>query len=129
MNCPYCQSFHLRKAGFGARQGQKVQRHWCIECNRRFSHYADTPVFGIRKPVEQVERVLAMRSEGMGIRAISRVEQISPQTVINWEERLARKVEEWSPPVPEGAEITAEGDEIYTRVSRNHPAHKVKVGP
>ncbi|MEO0377782.1 MAG: IS1 family transposase [Cyanobacteria bacterium P01_A01_bin.17] len=124
MNCPHCNGRHLRKAGFGVRQSQKVQRYWCVDCNRRFSDHANTPMFSVRKPIEQVERVLAMRSEGMGIRAVSRVEHISPQTVINWEKRLAAKVDAWSPPVPEEADITAEGDEVYTRVNKNHPAHK-----
>lgn len=128
MNCPYCNRQKLRKAGFGRCQGQRVQRYWCVPCQRRFSERADTPMFGLRKPVEQVERVLALRSEGLGIRAISRVEHLSPATVILWENRLANKAEDWSPPAPEESDITVEGDEVYTRVEKNYPSHKVKAG-
>jgi DNA-directed RNA polymerase subunit RPC12/RpoP len=68
MECPYCKGARLNKAGKGRRQGQSVQRYWCIDCNRRFSDRAGTPMHRIHKSVEQVERVLKMRSEGLGVR-------------------------------------------------------------
>ena len=43
----------------------------------------------------------------------------SHATILRWEERLARQREHWSPPAPEGSEITLEGDELYTRVGEN----------
>jgi transposase-like protein len=128
MECPYCKGARLNKAGKGRRQGQSVQRYWCIDCNRRFSDRAGTPMHRIHKSVEQVERVLKMRSEGLGVRASGRVETISPATVILWEKRLASKVKDWSPPAPAGCDITIEGDEVYTKVEKNHPSHKVLAG-
>jgi hypothetical protein len=83
----------------------------------------------LRKSVEQVERTLKMRSEGLGLRASGRVETLSPTTVGLWERRLAAKLQDWSPPAPAGSDITIEGDEVYTRVEKNHPSHKVQVGP
>ena len=68
-----------------------------------------------------VEYALKSRSEGMGIRATGRVYGKSHATIIRWEERLARQGEAWSPPAPEGSEITLEGDERYTRVGENFP--------
>jgi hypothetical protein len=82
----------------------------------------------IHKSVEQVERVLKMRFEGLGVRAAGRVETLSPATVILWEKRLTSKAKEWSPPAPTGCDITIEGDEVYTKVEKNYPSHKVLAG-
>jgi hypothetical protein len=35
--------------------------------------------------------------------------------------RLAAPVNQWSPPAPKGADVTIEGDEVYTRVGENLP--------
>ena len=78
--------------------------------------------------MEQVERVLKMRSEGMGVRAAARVEGIAHATVSLWEQRLAQTESEWSPPAPEGSDLTVEGDELYTRVGDNRPASKASAG-
>jgi hypothetical protein len=40
---------------------------------------------------------------------------------MRWENRLAQKEKEWSPPVSEDKEVTVEGDEVYTRVGENLP--------
>lgn len=128
MECPYCNGEHLNKAGKGRRQDQAVQHYWCIDCNRRFSDRAGTSMHRLHKSVEQVERVLKMRSEGLGVRASGRVETISPASVILWEKRLASKVQDWSPPAPMNSEITIEGDEVYTKVKKNQPSHKVLAG-
>jgi hypothetical protein len=82
----------------------------------------------LHKSVEQVERVLKMRSEGLGVRAAGRVETLSPATVILWEKRLASKAKDWTPPAPVGCDITIEGDEVYTKVEKNHPSHKARAG-
>jgi hypothetical protein len=82
----------------------------------------------LHKSVEQVERVLKMRSEGLGVRASGRVETISPATVMLWEKRLASKVQDWSPPAPTGCDITREGDQVYTKGEKNHPSHQVLAG-
>jgi hypothetical protein len=82
----------------------------------------------LHKSVEQVERVLKMRSEGLGVRAAGRVETLSPATVILWEKCLASKAQDWSPPAAVGSDITIEGDEVYTKVEKNHPSHKVRAG-
>jgi transposase-like protein len=128
MECPYCNGACLSKAGKGRREGQTVQRYWCLDCKRRFSDRAGTAMHGIHKPVEQVERVLKMRSESLGVRAAGRVEAISPATVILWEKRLASKAKDWSPPAPPESGITREGDEVYTKIEKNHPSHKVLAG-
>ena len=75
----------------------------------------------LRTPSSVVEYALKSRSEGMGMRATGRVYGKSHATIIRWQERLARQGEAWSPPTPEGSEVTLEGDELYTRVGENLP--------
>jgi hypothetical protein len=69
----------------------------------------------LRTPSYVVEFALKNRSEGMGARATGRVYNKSHGTILRWEERLANETDAWSPPAPEGREITLEGDEVYAR--------------
>jgi hypothetical protein len=68
-----------------------------------------------------VEYALNSRTEGMGVRATGRVYNTSHATILRWEEQLARQREHWSPPAPEGSEITLEGDELYPHVGKTLP--------
>ena len=56
-----------------------------------------------------------VRTEGMGVRATGRSLGKSHSTIIRWERRLADQAPEWSPPAPAMAQVTVEGDEVYTR--------------
>jgi hypothetical protein len=82
----------------------------------------------MRLPIEKAERILRLRSEGMGLRAAARLEGVSHVTVAHLERRLAGFEERWSPPAPEGSDLTLEADELYTRVERNRPASKAPGG-
>lgn len=62
---------------------------------------------------------ISARTEGMGVRAAGRTFGISHSTILGWEERFAAQASEWSPPAQEKAEVTVEGDEVYTRVGKN----------
>lgn len=73
----------------------------------------------LRAPVKLVEMAIKARTEGMGIRATGRILEKSHSTISRWEQRLAAKVEKWSPVAPEKAEVTIEGAEVYTRVGEN----------
>ena len=68
-----------------------------------------------------VSLALNVRTEGMGIRATGRAFQKSHSTIMRWEQRLAAQTAQWSPPAPLGADVTVEGDEVYTRVGENLP--------
>ncbi len=75
----------------------------------------------LRTPVMIVSSAINVRTEGLGIRATGRCFGKSHSTIIRWERRAAQQVSQWSPPAPEGADVTLEGDEVYTRVSENLP--------
>ena len=62
-----------------------------------------------------------VRTEGMGVRATGRSFGKSHSTISRWERRLANQASQWTPPAPDGADVTVEGNEVYTRVSENLP--------
>ena len=75
----------------------------------------------LKTPSNIVSAALGARSEGLGIRATGRSFEKSHTTIMGWEKRFARQVEKWSPPAKKDAEVTVEGDEVYTRVKENLP--------
>jgi len=75
----------------------------------------------LRTPAIVVSAAINVRTEGLGVRATGRSFDKSHSTIIRWERRLAEQVSQWSPPAPDGADITLEGDEVYTRCAVNLP--------
>jgi transposase-like protein len=125
MNCIYCESGSVVKNGTKRlKTAQVVQNYWCNECGHRFNDRSGTPMARLRTPVETVEMALKVRGEGLGVRATARVLGKSPSSITDWEERLSVQLQEWSPLAPQGAEVTLEGDEVYTRVGENLPPRR-----
>lgn len=75
----------------------------------------------LRTPTMVVSTAINVRAEGLGVRATGRCFGKSHSTVMRWERRIAEQVRQWSPPAPDGTDITLEGDEVYTRVGENLP--------
>ena len=77
MQCPECQSSHIRKNG--KRRGK--QNHICVSCGRQFID-SYTPTQGYSDTVKQ--QCLRMYVNGMGFRGIERVTGVHHTTVISW---------------------------------------------
>ena len=125
MRCPRCESDSLWKNG--KRQlsiGQVVQYYHCKDCHKWFNERAGTPMHRIKISAEHVATVLRSRSEGLELRAAGRVSGSSHSSVVRREARLANHQEHWSPPPAPETEVTLEGDELYTKVGKNRPAHE-----
>jgi transposase-like protein len=126
MDCPHCQSQQVVKNGTHRLQdGGKRQNYWCQSCHKRFSERTGTPMARLRKPTATVTLAMKMRGEGMGVRASSRVLDLSHATILRWEERVSRQASDWSPSAPDDADVTLELDELYTRVGENLPPQSV----
>ena len=126
MNCPYCQSANITRNGLARLQnGISVQRYCCLECGRRFNERTGTPMARLRTPTATVSMAMNVRTEGMGARATARTLEKSHSTILRWEQRLAQKCADWSPPAPSDNDITLEGDELYTRVHGNFPPSRL----
>ena len=126
MECPHCRSQKVTKRGFDALQdGTLIQRYRCKDCRKRFNERTGTPMARLRTPSLVVSYAINARTEGMGVRAVGRTFGKSHATILRWEHRLADQSEHWSPPAPEGSDVTVEGDEVYTRVGENLPPSPV----
>jgi transposase-like protein len=122
MNCPECQSEQILKNGKARLQDHRsLQKYVCKACGKQFNERTGTPMSRLRSTPECLSLALNVRTEGLGLRATGRVLGKSHATIIRWEQRLAAQVESWSPPAPAGADVTLEGDEVYTRVGENLP--------
>jgi transposase-like protein len=77
MQCPECQSTHIRKNG--KRRGK--QNYICVSCSRQFID-CYTPAQGYSDDIKQ--QCLRMYVNGMGFRAIERVTGVHHTTVIYW---------------------------------------------
>jgi transposase-like protein len=122
MNCPTCQNKNVVKNGTTKRQDNSVvQKYLCKACNRQFNERTGTPMSRLRTSSAIVGAALNVRTEGLGIRATGRSFGKSHSTIMRWEQRLAQQNIQWSPSAPDGAEVTREGDEVYTRVGENLP--------
>ena len=75
-------------------------------------------MYRLRHSSETVSLAMKMRSEGNGLRATGRILGKSHATIIGWENHLEKMEAKWSPTAPEGADVTLEGDELYTRVKK-----------
>ena len=121
MRCPHCQSEKTVKNGTAKlKDNSRRQNYRCRNCNKRFNERTNTPMARLRTPVETVSAAINVRGEGLGVRATGRSFGKSHATIIRWERRLQTQGGEWSPPAPEKSDITVEGDEVYTRVGKNH---------
>lgn len=122
MYCPDCQSQQIVKNGKITLQDRTaVQKYLCKVCRKQFNNRTGTPMARLRTPSTVVTLAMSVRTEGMGVRATGRSLGKSHSTIIRWENRLAQQASQWSPPAPGTADITVEGDEVYTRVRKNLP--------
>jgi transposase-like protein len=122
MQCLECESQQIVKNGKVTLQdGTTVQKYLCKACRKQFNDRTGTPMARLRTASTIVTLAMNVRTEGMGVRATGRSFGKAHSSILRWEQRLANQASQWSPPAPEQADITVEGDEVYTRVGENLP--------
>lgn len=115
MQCPECQSTHIRKNGI--KRGK--QNHICVGCGRQFIERYETS----RGYSDEVKReCLKMYVNGMGFRGIERVKGVHHTTIIHWVKQVGGQLPDAYAPqtIPEVGEL----DELETFVG----AKKTKSG-
>ncbi|ERN43216.1 hypothetical protein KR51_00001130 [Rubidibacter lacunae KORDI 51-2] len=86
--CHRCQGNQTVRAGTTPRQsGRPSQRYWGRDCDRRFNDRTGSSMARWRTPSAWVERSLKMRTENLSVRASTRVESVSPASIILWGQR------------------------------------------
>jgi transposase-like protein len=124
MKCPKCESEQIVKNGkVTLKDKSSIQKYRCRACTQRFNERTGTAMARLRTPLMLVSLAINIRTEGMGVRATGRALEKSHSTISRWEQRLAAQANKWSPAAPVGAEVTIEGDEVYTRVGENLSPH------
>lgn len=108
MKCPDCYGTHIRKNG----HRQHKQNYICVSCGRQF--LAQYEPRGYSDDIKQLCRKMYLN--GMGVRGISRVREISHVTILNWIEQSGERLpDSYDPkPSPEVGEL----DELETFVGK-----------
>ena len=78
----------------------------------------------LRTPKSVVEAAIRARSEGLGVRTAARVVNKPHSSIQCWEERLLAREANWEATPSAEQAVTLEGDELYTKVEKNRPAHQ-----
>ena len=90
MKCT-CGSEAWQKFGTYYRDGNRIQRLKCKQCERVTSDTAQRPLGSLRISLEQAVQVISLLAEGMGIRGTSRVTGLHQQTILNLLETAGEK--------------------------------------
>jgi insertion element IS1 protein InsB len=107
MECPECQSTHIRKNGH--KRGK--QNHICVECLRQFVS-DPKPHRGYSDDIRR--SCLKMYVNGMGFRGIERVTAVHHTTVIHWVKQVGAQLPDAY--MPETTTVVGELDELETFV-------------
>jgi transposase-like protein len=88
--CPHPPCDHAGWVGRGnlranGHPGGGPWRQWhCVACGSYFLETHGTPVHGTRVPPERLVWAVGALAEGLGIRAVARVFEVDPNTVLAW---------------------------------------------
>ncbi|HJW29648.1 MAG TPA: IS1 family transposase [Saprospiraceae bacterium] len=122
--CPHCLAERIQNySSYETKSDGTRTLYQCSECHQVFSETKGTFLEGLKKPISLIIKVLKSRSEGMGFNAACRVFEISKNTLLEWEQRVA----DWHSPLLMYALLhnfvtqLIEGDEVYTKVGKNVP--------
>lgn len=129
LKCKYCNSDKIKKLGFVYNK----QRYYCKDCGRTFREGVDNR---IKYDDLQRMRVIKMYLEGIGIRSIERLENISNVLILKWIKRMGNNIKEMLDRVKnniadnikkEDIEIL-EVDEIVTYIKKNSKTEEKASG-
>lgn len=80
--CPTCGA--KGKDGWIGIHSQKEKRYQCKRCKRTFSETTATPFYGLKKPQQDFERVIALLAHGCPVQAIVVAFELDERTVWSW---------------------------------------------
>jgi IS1 family transposase/transposase-like protein len=100
--CPHATCSYYGRVGFGniRANGHPTGRRWrqlvCLGCHGYFLETHGTPFHGKQVAPDTLVWALAALAEGLGIRAVARVFEVNPNTVLAWLVDAAEHLEAFS---------------------------------
>src|SRR5215813_12049064 len=88
--CPHPTCAYQGWVGFGNLRanghprGKRWRQLYCLGCNGYFQETHDTPLHGKHVEPDKLVWAIAALAEGLGIRAVARVFEVDPNTVLGW---------------------------------------------
>ena len=124
IGCPECKSHEIKERFcYETKNNGTRKLYECCCCEKVFSETKNTFLQGLRKPASLIVMVVKARAEGMAFNAACRTFEISKNTLILWQCRLAnlKKTLFLFALAHEFLKMVIEGDELYTKVKKNLP--------
>ena len=124
IGCPECKSHEIKERFcYETKNNGTRKLYECCCCEKVLSETKNTFLQGLRKPASLIVMVVKARAEGMAFNAACRTFEISKNTLILWQSRLAniKKTLFLCALTHEVLKMVIEGDKIYTKVKKNVP--------
>jgi transposase-like protein len=116
----------------GYPNGRRWRQFHCVACDRYFLETHGTVFHGKTRAAEDILRAIAAVAEGLGIRAVARVFETEPNTVLSWLIEAAAHAETVSRYLLHDVRVSqVQLDELFARVSaldaaEHHPAEFIE---
>ena len=126
-SCPACSNIDIEiYSTYTTKSAGERNLLKCKVCNKIFSETNSTAMFQVNTEISKIASCIKLRSEGLGQRATARVLGIHKNTVKAWEDKFSSLKDTLKAYLfcHEFVKLTFEGDEVYTRVKSNKPAHE-----
>jgi transposase-like protein len=124
--CPECNSENFKRhTAYLVSNGEQRSIFHCQDCGNYFSETNNTPLAGLKTPVSRISIVLEAINDGMGLNAACRTFHVGKNTIKRWLNRLGGLKETLLlyALCHQFIQLLVEGDELYTKVGENKPAH------
>jgi transposase-like protein len=124
--CPECNSENFKRhCRYKVKRGEVRTLFVCQDCRNYFSETKNTPLERLNTPVSRISLVMEAINDGMGLNAACRTFHVGKNTIKRWISRLGDLKESLLlyTLCHQFIQLQIEGDELYTKVSENKPAH------
>lgn len=125
-HCPECNSENFKcHCRYSIKNGETRKLFVCQNCGNYFSETKNTPLEGLKTAVSRISQVLEAVNDGLGLNATCRTFHVGKNSIKLWLNRLGGLKETLLlyALCHQFIQLQIEGDELYTKVAENKPAH------